>query len=319
LLALKARSLNNPKWHFIISWEEIMKITDLTLWQTFVAVVHERNFARASRVLHTNAPNVTKRISQLESSLGVRLFNRTTRTMSLTVDGEKLLPQVRALIDQAREIEERANETQKLAGLIRVTSLNGIAQRWLAPAIVDFQKLHPAVRFEVLPGDGLMELIQDQVDLALRIQEPTGADVIFREMVVNHLVVCASPAYLKNAKPIRRPRDLHGHPLLFLNVHRELKFHGKGEKLKEFAADRTILCESGTYLTELALLGAGLAVRARYDVNTYLKSGQLVELLAKYPLEYFRKVYLVIPQKRYLSSRVRAFADFLMARRDQLV
>ncbi len=295
-----------------------MKITDLILWQTFVAVANERNFSNAARALHTNAPNITKRILQLESGLSVRLFNRTTRRMSLTVDGEKLLPYALALIDQAREIEARATDNQKLAGLIRVTSINGIAQRWLAPAIVEFQRLHPAVQFEVFPGDSLMDLIQEQVDLALRIQEPTGVDMIFREVTVNHLVVCASPAYLKEAKPIRRPADLHTHPLMFLNVHRELKFHGKGEKLKDFAATRIIHCQSGTYLTDLALLGAGVAVRARYDVNSYLKSGDLVALLETYPLEYFRKVYLVIPQRRYLSSRVRAFADFLMARRDQL-
>src|ERR1700759_1635732 len=97
--------LNRPIWHVSISYEEIMEIRDLQLWQTFLIVAQEKNFSKAGKVLHTNAPNVTKRISNLEKSLGTRLFNRTTRIVSLTQEGEALLPSVQSLLDQAREVE----------------------------------------------------------------------------------------------------------------------------------------------------------------------------------------------------------------------
>ena len=128
-------------------------------------------------------------------------------------------------------------------------------------------------------------------------------------------MVCASPAYLKSSSAIRSPADLAKHRLLTLSVHQELKFVRTGERLGDFFSRRSIICESGPYLTDLALMGGGIAVRARYDVNGFLRDGRLVECLSKHPLEYFRSVYLVIPQKRYLTNRVRTFSDYLMQKR----
>lgn len=290
-----------------------MKITDLILWRSFLTVAQTRNFSKAATALRTNAPNVTKRISMLESQLGVRLFNRTTRVVSLTQEGEGLLPYVQLLLDQAKEIEDRAEENRQLSGRIRVTCLEGLSQRWLAPALVKFQKQYPEIRFDILPTDRLVDLVQEQVDLAVRIQEPRGSDYVFKELRPNNLVVCASPAYLKKKPELKKPADLHRHSLLMLEVHRELRFMKTGERLGEFTESRKIVCESGPYLTELAVLGAGVGIRAAYEVSTLIQSGKLVRLLENHPLEYFRKVYLVIPQRRYLSSRVRAFADFLMS------
>lgn len=292
-----------------------MEIRDLLLWQTFVSVAQEKNFSKAARSLNTNAPNATKRISNLEESLGVRLFNRTTRTVSLTQEGEALLPSVLSLLEKAREIENQASDRHELSGVIRVTCLNGLAQRWLAPLLVKFQAQHPSIRFEVLVTDQMVDLIQDQVDLAIRIQEPKGSDFVFRELKANQLVVCAAPAYLKSAPPLKTPADLKKHRLLMLSAHQDLKFVSTKERLGDFFSQRHIVSESGPYLTELALLGGGVAVRARYDVNKFLKTRQLVECLTKHPLEQFRNIYLVIPQRKYLTNRVRAFSDLLLASR----
>jgi DNA-binding transcriptional LysR family regulator len=292
-----------------------MEIRDLQLWQTFVIVALEKNFSKAAKPLNTNAPNVTKRISTLEKSLGTRLFNRTTRTVSLTQEGESLLPSVQLLLDQAREVEAKASDRHELSGLIRLTCLNGLAQRWLAPLLVEFQAGYPLVRFEVLISDQIIDLVQDQVDLAIRIQVPKGADFVFRELRPNRLVVCASPDYLKSSPAIRSPADLMKHRLLALSVHQDLKFVRTGERLGDFSSRRSIICESGAYLTELALNGGGIAVRARYDVDGLLRDKRLVECLSRHPLENFQSVYLVIPQKRYLTNRVRAFSDFLIQKR----
>jgi len=292
-----------------------MEIRDLQLWQTFLVVAQEKNFSKASKVLHTNPPNITKRISILEKALGTRLFNRTTRVVSLTQEGETLLPSVQQLLDQAREVEARASDRHELSGVIRLTCFHWLAQRWLAPLLTEFRAAHPAIKLEVHVTDQLVDLIQDQVDLAIRVQEPKGADFVFRELRPNRLVVCASPAYLKRAPALRAPADLINHQLLALTVHQDLKFVRTGELIGDFFSQRAILCESGPFLTDLALAGAGIAVRARYDVEGFLRDGRLAECLPKHPLEYFQSVYLVIPQKRYLTNRVRAFSDFLVHRR----
>jgi DNA-binding transcriptional LysR family regulator len=292
-----------------------MEIRDLQLWQTFLVVSQEKNFSKAARILHTNAPNVTKRVSNLERSLGTRLFNRTTRSVSLTAEGEALLPSVQILLEQARELEAKAGDHHGLSGLIRLTCLNGLAQRWLAPLLIEFQAAHPSVHFELLVTDRVVDLVSEQVDLAIRIQEPRGADFVFRELRPNRLVICASPAYLKSAPAVRTPADLGKHRLLALSVHQDLKFARSGERLGDFFSRRSIVCESGPYLTELALMAGGIAVRARYDVDAFLREKKLVECLPRYPLGNFQSVYLVIPQKRYLTNRVRAFADYLLQKR----
>jgi DNA-binding transcriptional LysR family regulator len=153
------------------------------------------------------------------------------------------------------------------------------------------------------------------VDLAIRIQEPKGADFVFRELRPNLLVVCASPAYLQASPAIRTPADLMKHRLLALSFHQDLKFTRTKERLGDFFSRRSIICDSGPYLTDLALGGGGVAVRARYDVDIFLRNGLLVECLSKHPLESFLTVYLVIPQRRYLTNRVRKFSDFLLQKR----
>jgi LysR family transcriptional regulator, transcriptional activator for dmlA len=295
-----------------------MEIRDLQLWQTFLTVAQERNFSKAARALQTNAPAVTKRISTLERSLGTRLFNRTTRMVSLTQEGETLLPAVQVLMDQAREVEAKASDRPELSGTIRLTCFNWLAQRWLAPLLASFQELHPEVRLEVLVTDQMVDLVQEQVDLAIRVQEPKGADFVFRELSPNRLVICASPAYLKASAPLKRPADLMKHRLLALSAHEDLRFTTTGERLGDFSSRRAIVCESGPFLTDLALVGGGIAVRARLDADIFLREGKLVECLPKHPLESFHKIYLVIPQKRYLTNRVRKFCDFLVENRPKL-
>ncbi len=292
-----------------------MEIRDLQLWQTFLAVAQEKNFSKAAVALRTNAPNVTKRISSLEGALGTRLFNRTTRVVSLTQEGEALLPGVQLLLEQARELEAKASDRAELSGLIRLTCFHWLAHRWLTPLLVEFQELHPQVRIELLLTDQVVDLVQEQVDLAIRVQEPKGADFVFRELSPNRLAICASPAYLKKAPPLRTPADLANHRLLALSVHRDVRFARGGARLGELFSRRSIVCESGPYLTDLAVAGAGVAIRASYDVAGFVREGKLVECLARHPLESYSSVYLVIPQKRYLTNRVRVFTDFLVQRR----
>jgi LysR family transcriptional activator of dmlA len=304
--------LNTAKWHVTLSKEEIMKITDLSLWETFVAVAELKSFAKAGRRLHMGAPTVTKRISMLESQLGVRLFNRTTRVVSLTLEGEQILPEAKQLLDTAHEVERRASDTKNLEGVVRITCLPVVGFRWLGPQVISFQKKHPKIQFQIDLSERFTDLVAEQFDLAIRVQKPQGADFVFRELAQNELVLCASPSYLKKAAPLKKPTDLFQHPLLTLDVFAGCRFMKSGKALRDFDSARTIRSEFGLYLTELALLGGGIAVRSRWDVFPFLASGKLVEVLPEHKLEPFGSAYLVIPQRRYLSPRVRAFADHLM-------
>lgn len=289
-----------------------MRITDLSAWESFYWVAHEKSFTAAAKRLKVGLPLISKRIAALETDLGTRLFQRTTRKVGLTQDGKSLLPKVELFLKDAADLEEGFENTQELIGTIRLTCVTAFAHRVLPPIIAKFCERHPKIRFDLEITDTPMDLIDHQIDLAIRVQEPEGADFVFKLLMPNDLVVCASPQYLKKAKkPVRTPRDLLSHPLLTLKLYEDCKFKGSEIRVRDLLSARKVICESGLFLTELATQGQGIAIRSVWDIGPSLKSGKLVQILGDYPLDAFGNMYAIIPNRRLVSARVRAFMDFL--------
>ncbi len=178
--------------------------------------------------------------------------------------------------------------------------------------LAEFTRLHPEIRFELEITDRLIDLLDERMDLAIRVQEPEGADFVFKRLFPNDLVLCASPIYLKKAKPLRTLDDLCQHPILALKVYEDCRFKNSNKSIGDLMNSRAIICESGVYLTELAIQGAGIAIRSTWDVGPLIKAGQLVQVLPKQSLEPYGTVYAVVPTRRLLANRVRAFMDFLV-------
>lgn len=178
--------------------------------------------------------------------------------------------------------------------------------------ILKFYKTYPKIKFEIDPTDRYVDLIDSQLDLAIRVDTQKGADFIFKKLMENKLILCASPSFLKSRKvQIQHPRDLKRHPLLMLEAYSECKFKKSGITLSEFRNEIQIESKSGMFLTELALQGAGIAVRSYWDVKHFIDKGQLVQVLEEQPIESFGTIYAVVTSKRLLAPRVRAFLDFL--------
>lgn len=289
-----------------------MKIRDLSMWESFDRVANEENFARAAKMLRIGPSLLSKRIKALEDELGVRLFQRSTRKVSLTQEGRALLPRVKALLEDAKGLEDQFEAEREVAGTIRMTCLPAFANRVIAPLIADFSRRYPKVEFEIDASEGIVDLIDSQMDLAIRVQAPEGADFVFKELIENRLVLCASPAYLKKARHrVQGPADLKHHRILTLPVYAGCRFKNSSLTLGDLAGSVKIRAESGAFLTELARAGAGIAVRSLWDVRPFLDSGELVRVLAKDVIEPFGHVYAVIPNRRLVSRRVRAFVDDL--------
>ncbi len=291
---------------------EQIQIPDLSLWEAFYWVAKRGTFTAAAGQLKISVPFLSKKIGALEENLGTRLFNRTTRRVTMTQEALTLLPRVEALLEEARDIESHARPSEAVAGLIRVSTLPALAARWLPSVLVAFQKQYPEVQFELLVSDQIVDLVESQVDLAIRVQEPVGAQFVFRKLFENELILCAAPSYLKEIKqPLKKIEDLKKHRILMLTVYEKLRFLNTTVTLRDFKAQQTLFCESGSILTELALQGAGVAVRSRWDVSPHLAKGSLVRVLEKNPLEPFGNIYAVTPHRKYLTNRVRLFLDFL--------
>ncbi len=289
-----------------------MRINDLSLWQSFYWVAKDSSFSKAARRMNLGAPILSKKIARLEEALEVRLFQRSTRKVSLTSEGKGLLPVVEALLADVNSIESRFEKQTELSGTIRITSLSNLAHRRLAPILIGFSELHPQVRFEVDTSDHIVDMIDAQFDVALRSQRPTGSEYVFKKLVTNRPIFCASPEYLKrNRKPLKKAEDLRHHRLLMFRAYENQKILGTPYKLQDFNESRYIAPSSGLFITELLLNGAGVGIRSGWDVHELLERGELVEVLKSQKIEPLNDIFLVVPSRRLLTPRVRAFIDFL--------
>jgi DNA-binding transcriptional LysR family regulator len=293
-----------------------MKIEEIGIWEAFQGVAVHGGFSKASKVLRVTVPQLSKRVAKLEDRLGVRLFQRSTRVVTLTDEGRALLPRVTSLLDDLTGIESSFESGQSLTGTVRITCVPFVAHRLLIPVIAGFSKVYPEIHIELELSESFVNLIEANFDLAIRIHpEPDDSDLVYRKLAPNDLVLCASPGYLKAGKrPLDKPADLRHHKMLMLSVHRDCGFKNGSHALREFEGSKRLTCENGAFLTELALNDFGVLVRSIWDVQGFLENGELVQVLKKYPLETFGNVYAVIPSRRYLAPRVRAFLDFVVKR-----
>ncbi len=224
-----------------------------------------------------------------------------------------MLPNIKAVLEELSKLESTFSGRRELSGTVKVASVPFIAHNLLIPIIRQFQERNPKIKVELLLSERVLNLIENSVDMAIRIDTPEDSDLIYRKLVPNQLVFCATPKYLKkNPKPIRTPDDLNSHRLLFLRIHSDCKFIGSKTALKKFASRKSVECDSGAFLTDLALNDFGILVRSVWDVQKHLKEGRLRQVLDKHPLEAFGHVYAVIPNRKFLPPRTQAFYDFFM-------
>lgn len=292
-----------------------MRIDEIGQWEAFLGVAKLGNFSRASRSLKIPVAQVSKRVAKLESQLNVRLFQRTTRVVTLTNEGKVLLPKITSILEDLREAESCFEGSRELSGRVSVTAVPFVAHKLLIPVLGEFMALHPKLHLELDVSERFRNLVDQRFDLALRIETPKDSDYVYRKLLPNDLVLCASPSYLeRNPMRLKTPADLASHEILMLEVHRKCQFVGQAHQLGDFASAKKITCENGAFLTDLALNGFGVLVRSIWDVRDHFKSGRLVPVLEKHRLETFGHIHAVVPNKRFLAPRVRALWDFLVVK-----
>ena len=292
-----------------------MKIEEIPVWEAFVGVARYGGFSSASQALGVGIPQLSKRVAKLEADLGIRMFQRTTRSVTLTEEGRALLPRVVSALEDLASIESSLESQENLSGTLRLTSIPFVAQRLLLPVFTEFMARHPNVRIELDLSEQMLNIVEANVDLAIRIQEPGDTQLVYRKLAANDLVLCASPQYIKDhKKPLTEPKHLRDHSILMMDIHAPVRFKSGVGKLADFVGEARLRCNNGWYLTELAKQDFGVLVRSIWDVQPMLESGELVQVMKKHPLQNFGHIYAVIPSRRFLAPRVRSFLDFLLAK-----
>ena len=289
--------------------------------EIFVAVAEAGGFARAATKLHLSPPVVTRAVAALEDRLGVRLLNRTTRSVVATDAGLRLLESARALLQQIDTAEkEAAGETSTPSGHLTVSASVTLGRRAVAPIIGDFLRSHPRVSASLILHDRLVNLIDEGVDVAVRIGDLPDSSLVARQVGRVQRLLVASPDYLTRRGVPQDPTDLRLHDVIAftgLMPNREWRFVRDGRSAAVRLAPRFEVNDAAAAIGA-AEAGDGITIALCYMVAEAINTGRLVAVLPEVtppPVP----VQLVYPQARLVAPKVRAFVDLASRRlREQL-
>jgi DNA-binding transcriptional LysR family regulator len=283
--------------------------------QVFVQVADQGSFTRAADRMDLPRATVTHTIQQLESRLGVRLLHRTTRRLHPTPEGLALAQQGRVLVEELESLGSGLREAaSEVAGTLRVTMSASFGRQYVSPLLPAFLARHPKVRLSVHLSDNVVDLVSEGFDLAIRIGALDDSRLVARRIAPNRRVLCASPDYLRRRGVPQAPADLANHDCLLLfgsggrqDVWRlgtpeggevAVRVHGRFES------------NFGEVLRDASLAGEGIVVHSLWHVADDLRAGRLVVVLPDFPLA-TTAISAVMPQRRLVPPRVRAFVEFL--------
>jgi DNA-binding transcriptional LysR family regulator len=284
--------------------------------QAFVAVVEAGSFTAAADRLGMAKSAISRRMTALESRLGVQLLQRTTRRLNLTDTGRSFYERSARILADLEEAEAAVHQEHgELRGVLRVALPLSFGTRHMCGPIAEFASLHPKVTFDLDLNDRRVDLVREGADLALRIGRLEDSSLIARRLFDSHTVVCASPDYLAQHGQPQTPEELRDHKcLVYGNLADPARWAARDANDVEHAVDvhAVLTSTSGDFLSQLAANGMGIVIQPTFIAGDLIKSGDLVPILTDYQWPVV-PAYAVYPPTRHLSFRVRTFIDFLVA------
>jgi len=290
------------------------RLPEMDLITAFIAVAETQSFTAAGRRLGRDPTVVSRRFQTLETMLGVRLAERTTRRLILTEAGrlyhERLGPLVRDLKSAQREVAALADGQPQ--GHLRLALPASFGRMWMSRILADFLKAHPLVTAEVEYANRYVDLVAEGFDLAVRLGVLADNRLIARKLCHRRRVLCASPAYLAQYGEPRHVDDLAHHACLRFSSSSQpdaWSFATQGGGVRSVPVSGPYVADDGEALAEAAVAGLGIINATDWLVGRELASGALVPVLSAFPLIDEGAVYLVLPSRSGLPSKTRAFAD----------
>jgi DNA-binding transcriptional LysR family regulator len=272
----------------------------------------------AARELGITTSAVSKRLSIIEARVGVPLVNRTTRRMSLTPEGEVLLEHARRILAEIADLDQLLTSSKGMPkGQLRVNATLGFGRLHVAPVISKYVLRYPEVDVQLQLSVDPPALTDDQFDVCIRFGAPADSRVIAKRLASNRRLLCASPKYLAERGEPKSPSELRRHNCICIRQGDEAYglwrlFSGReSERDAEAVKVRgNLATNDGEIAVNWALDGHGILMRAEWDIERYMESGRLVQVLPAYRTP-DADIYAVYPQRHQLSARIRTFVEFL--------
>ena len=289
------------------------RIGDLTL---FLRVLDLGSITAAAHSLDLSVAVASQRLKRLERELGVRLLHRTTRRLHPTPEGVALAERGRALVEDLESLGAGLREAAtEIAGTLRVTMSASFGRQHVSPLLPAFLARHPKLRLSVHLTDQVVDLVSEGFDLAIRIGAMEDSLLVARRIAANRRVLCASPDYLRRRGQPRVPQDLQDHECLlwFGSSGRQEVWRLHDAQGKEIPVRVRGRFESnlGELLRDASVAGEGIAIHSLWHIAEDLRAGRLQVVLPDFPLA-TTAISAVMPQRRQVPPRVRAFVDFLV-------
>lgn len=290
----------------------------LQSYTAFVRTFEAGSFSAVAREMGISQSGVSKQIAALEQSLGVQLFARTTRRLQPTSEALKLYEHVRQLLDAVESLKAASGRASKASGTLRITMPSSYARRRICPKLPRFLEQFPQVHLDILLTDQVVDLVEEGLELGVRIGNLSPSTLMARPIGIIDQVVVATPKYLARRGVPESPQDLSAHPcVLYSGSTRWTRWEFESETGRHAVeVSGPVRVNDPDAMFELVLAHQGVAMVPDWVVDDEIKSGKVRLLLQDYyPIP--MPVNIVYPQTRFLSQRARSFIDFFVAEHRQ--
>lgn len=285
--------------------------------KVFVKVAEGGSFSAAARALDMSNPSVTRHVADLEAHLHARLFNRSTRRLSLTDTGSAYLERARQLLQDLEDAAMAAGAGAATpVGTLRVNAPVSFAVNYLARALPEYTQRYPQVQLDLTLSDRAVDLVEEGYDIAIRIMRlQDHATLVARQVGTARSLVCAAPSYLRRHGTPKTPEELARHQCLaytYLATRDEWQFSKDG-RVHKVKIRGGLVANNGDLLREAAVAGMGVILQPSFIVGDAVRQKKLVPLLPDYEIGTL-PIYALYPSRKHLSAKVRTFVDFLVER-----
>lgn len=288
------------------------RVDDIAL---FLRVLEAGSISAAARLLDLSPAVASQRLKRLERELGVRLLHRTTRQLHPTPEGNTLAEQGRALVEDMEALTSGLRQAAtQVTGQLRITMPASFGRQYISPLLPVFLDRHPLLKLYVHLSDEVFDLVGAGFDLAIRIGALGDSSLVARKLAINQRVLCASPDYLQRHGMPDTPADLPNHDCLVLvnDTGRPVVWRLTDATGKEMTVtvDGRIQSNQGELLRDAAVAGLGIVQHSLWHISDDLHNGRLRVVLPDYRIA-DTGIYAIMPQRRLVPPRVRAFTDFI--------
>ena len=291
---------------------------DTDALRLFVRAAEKLNISAAGRELGLAPSVASAKLAKLEHALGTDLLHRSTRKVTLSLEGSELLPFAREILSQEDAARAALGVGKpQVSGTLRFAAPSTFAQIYIAPLLPEFLEMHPEMTLDLRLSDTQFELIEGGFDLALRNTALEDTSLKGRKLAEDVRVLCASPDYLQEHGAPQTPQELQAHQLVAFKDQRPRALIGvDGDKgvFDPGQSEGRLILDDGLSQKVATVAGAGISMNALWSVHAELASGALIRILPDYEIADHSVLWLVYPKTNVLSAKVRVFMDFLLER-----